>query len=68
MTDRPQSRGEEIANAVSHGAGALLAMVALPVQLVNAMVDHRPGVELFALTLFVLGGTACHMVAVMGWA
>ena len=52
MTGRPQSRGEEIANAVSHGAGTLLAVVALPVLLVNAVIDRRSGVELFALTLF----------------
>ena len=29
--DRPQSLGEEIANAVSHGLGFLLAVAAMPI-------------------------------------
>jgi hemolysin III len=34
-SDRPQSRGEEIANSVSHGMGLLLAIASLPVLLVQ---------------------------------
>jgi hemolysin III len=34
---RPQGRGEEIANAISHGAGALASLAALPVLVSAAM-------------------------------
>lgn len=36
-TDRPQTLGEEIANAISHGLGALLAIAALPILVVRAV-------------------------------
>jgi hemolysin III len=35
-TDRPQSRGEEIANALSHGVALLLAVAALPILVLGA--------------------------------
>jgi hemolysin III len=35
--ERPQSRGEEIANGISHGTGLILAFVAAPVLLVSAI-------------------------------
>jgi len=38
MSDRPQSLGEEIANSVSHGAGFLVSVAALPLLV---MVDVR---------------------------
>ena len=43
MTDhgRLQSVGEEIANAVSHGAGAVLAVAAIPVLIVDAVAGVR---------------------------
>lgn len=56
---RPQSLGEEIANAVSHGAGALLAVAAIPVLLVDAVAGGSPAVEVFAVTVF--GATALLM-------
>lgn len=34
--DRPQSRGEEIANSVSHGIGLLLTLAAAPLLIVDA--------------------------------
>lgn len=36
MTERAQSRGEEIANTISHGLGFLLAIAALPILSVQA--------------------------------
>ncbi len=36
-TDRPQTLGEEIANATSHGLGMLLAVAALPVLVMRAV-------------------------------
>jgi hemolysin III len=38
-TDRPQTTGEEIANAVSHGIGLLLAIAAMPLLVVKAVRD-----------------------------
>jgi hemolysin III len=52
---RPQTLGEEIANAVSHGLGALLAMAALPILVHSAAL--RGGVaDVVAASLF--AGTA----------
>ncbi len=54
---RPQSTGEEIANATSHGIGFLLALIALPVLIVRA-VPHGAaaivGASIFASTLALL--------------
>lgn len=36
MARRPQSRGEELANALSHGAGFLAALVTTPILIVSA--------------------------------
>lgn len=49
---RPQTLGEEIANAVSHGTGALLAMAAIPVLVVDAVTGGDPAVEVFAVIVF----------------
>lgn len=49
---RPQSLGEEIANSVSHGAGALLALAAIPVLLVHTLAGGGGAVDVFAVTLF----------------
>ena len=56
--DQPQTLGEEIANAISHSAGCLLAVAALP-WLVSRAVAHGGaadvvGVSLFAATMIVL--------------
>lgn len=50
-TDRPQSLGEEIANAISHGLGALLAIAALPI-LVTRAVGQGGVVDVVAATVF----------------
>lgn len=49
--DRPQTLGEEIANAVSHGLGLLLALAGLPVLVVYAS-RHGTATNLVAATVF----------------
>jgi hemolysin III len=55
---RPQSTGEEIANAVSHGIGLLLAIVALPLLVHGAALRGRGAdtvaASLYAATMIVL--------------
>jgi hemolysin III len=57
-TDRPQTWGEEIANAVSHGIGFLLAVASLPILVVFAARDGRAadivGVSIFSATMMLL--------------
>lgn len=58
--DRPQTLGEEIANAVSHGLGALLAVAALPILVMRAMghgsVADVAAAAVFAATAILLYG------------
>lgn len=68
--DRPQSRGEELANSVSHGFGLLAAAVAAPF-LVVAAVEHGDtafivGASVFAATtlLLYLTSTLYHALPV----
>jgi hemolysin III len=49
--DRPQSLGEEIANAISHGLALLLAVAALPI-LVVAAARHGHAADIVAACLF----------------
>ncbi len=49
--DRPQTLGEEIANAISHGLGAVLAIAALPV-LVTRAVSHGRAADVVAAAVF----------------
>lgn len=49
--DRPQTLGEEIANAISHGLGAALAIAALPILVVRAM-NHGEAVDVAAAAIF----------------
>ncbi|MEZ5741193.1 MAG: hemolysin III family protein [Burkholderiaceae bacterium] len=55
---RAQSLGEEIANAISHGAGLLLAVASLPVLVLHAAqrggAADIVGVSLLASTMIVL--------------
>jgi len=60
--DRPQTPGEEIANAISHGLGVLLAVAALPI-LVTRAVGHGGAADVvaaivFALTMILLYGVS----------
>ena len=61
-TDRRQTLGEEIANAISHGAGCLLAVAALPVLVIHALqrggAAEVVGASLFAATMIVLYGVS----------
>lgn len=56
--ERTQTFGEEIANAISHGAGFLLAIASLPVLVSHAVQGGRAadvvGASLFAATMIVL--------------
>lgn len=64
---RPQSRGEEIANAISHGVGFALAVMSIPV-LVIAALPHGAravvGAAVFAATasLLYLTSTLYHAI------
>lgn len=49
---RTQSVGEEIANAVSHGIGAVAAAILLPVLVLLPILAGRDGVAVFAFGLF----------------
>lgn len=50
---REYTLGEEIANSVSHGIGALLAIAAIPILVVKA-VSHGGGILLFAALVYSL--------------
>jgi len=58
MKDRPQSRPEEIANSLSHGLSALLALAAAPVLIVAAArldkAANIVGASVFAITMILL--------------
>lgn len=58
VPEREQSRGEEIANSISHGIGAVAALVAAPFLIIHA-VQHGDtgfivGVSLFSATMVLL--------------
>jgi hemolysin III len=59
--DRLQTLGEEIANAISHGLGCLLAVVALPVLVIHAL---RQGTALDVAAAAVFAGTMVLLYAV----
>lgn len=62
MSSRPQSLGEEIANAVSHGTGFLASMAALPLLVMADVRRHDPwqvvAGAVYATTLIVLYGAS----------
>ncbi|MBL8277767.1 MAG: hemolysin III family protein [Pelomonas sp.] len=49
--DRPQTLGEEIANAISHGLGAMLAVAALPILVMRAL-NHGGAADVVAAVIF----------------
>jgi hemolysin III len=66
-TNRPQSRGEEIANAVSHGVGFVAAVATIPVLVISALNDGTAavvGATIFGATmaLLYLTSTLYHAV------
>lgn len=60
---RPQTLGEEIANAISHGIGFLLSVASLPILVARALHDdnmmHVLSVSVFSLTMMLLYLTSC---------
>lgn len=57
LTERPQSTGEEIANALSHGLGFALAVASLPILVQHAVGPAAVvGASLFAGTMMLLYG------------
>ena len=57
--DRPQTLGEEIANAITHGLGVLLALASLPVLVLHAAGPAAVvGATLFASTMLLLYGVS----------
>ena len=59
LKNRPQTNGEEIFNAVTHGVGALLSTAALVLMVVSAVVNNKDceiiaGVSIFGATSIVL--------------
>ncbi len=64
LKDRPQTKGEEIFNAVTHGTGALLSLAALVLMVVTAIVNNKSGeiitgVSIFGSTSFFLYLMSC---------
>jgi len=58
-TERPQTLGEEIANAITHGLGVLLALASLPVLVLHAAGPAAVvGATLFATTMLLLYGVS----------
>ena len=55
MTERPQSRGEEIANSLSHGLGFVAAIASAPILVVTTLHTGRAvnviGAAIFAVTV-----------------
>jgi hemolysin III len=70
MTARPQSRGEELVNSITHGTGLLLSLAALPVLVVAASgsrrASHLVGSAVFGATmvLLYLASTVYHALPV----
>jgi len=65
---RPQSRGEELANSISHGTGFLAALIAFPVLVIGAAPHGAAaivGAVVFATTtiLLYLASTLYHALA-----
>ncbi len=60
--DRPQTLGEEIANAISHGLGVVLAIAALPILVTRAVGHGAVGdvvaAAIFAATMILLYGVS----------
>ena len=68
MTGRAQSRAEEVANAITHGAGLVASVIAVPVLLARTLPQGDAhlsvGVAVFGATLFLmyLTSTLYHAV------
>ena len=69
MTERPQSRAEEIANSVSHGVGFVAALASAPILILTTAKTGSSvnvvGASVFALTMVLLycASTLYHVAA-----
>ena len=64
LKDRPQTTGEEVLNAVTHGAGVLLSVAALVIMIIAAAVNKKgaeiiTGVAIFGSTSILLYLMSC---------
>jgi hemolysin III len=64
LTDRPQTLGEEIANAISHGLGFLLAIASLPILVVMA-VRHGTALNIVAVSIFSVTMMLLYLVSTL---
>jgi hemolysin III len=64
IEDRPQTLGEEIANAVSHGLGFLLAVASLPLLVVVAA-RHGTVVNIVAVSVFSVTMMMLYLVSAL---
>jgi hemolysin III len=62
--DRPQTLGEEIANAVSHGLGFLLAVASMPI-LVQQAAQHGTAVNVAAVSVFSVTMMLLYLVSAL---
>jgi hemolysin III len=62
--ERTQSRGEEIANSISHGVGFLAAVAASPV-LVFTAVQHNNPVEIVSVSVFAFTMVLLYIVSTL---
>jgi hemolysin III len=62
--DRPQTRGEEIANALSHGLGFALAVAALPI-LVHQAVQRGAVVDVVGAAVFAASAIVLYLVSTL---
>lgn len=62
--DRPQTRGEEVANVASHGAGFLLAVAGLPV-LVWRAAQHGTAADITAAAIFAGAMVLLYLVSTL---
>jgi len=63
-TDRPQTLGEEIANAISHGIGFLLAVASLPI-LITFTAREGHAVDIVATSVFSLTMMLLYLVSTL---
>ena len=64
LEDRPQTLGEEIANAISHGIGFLLAIASLPLLVVVAA-RHGTAVNIVAVSVFSVTMMMLYLVSAL---
>lgn len=54
MKDRPQTRNEELANAISHGLGILFCLIAMPIVLINTY-NQKNLTTFYSVAAFAVG-------------